>query len=145
MRKLVFAAVALLAVNPAALAQSNVSDEVVKRLTQSRAVEAAIWGMPIVAADAIRQGFLRDMGAKYGDIVYFSKVPDWKFQTTTPNASTHYIYSAYNTKDEGPIVLEVPGAIGAGLYGQLCDMWDVPLVIVGPGGEEPDIEKATSN
>src|SRR5215510_1612929 len=62
-----------------------------------RAVEAGIWGMPIVATHAIRQGYL-DLGAKYNDIVYLSKVADWKFQTTTPNASTHYIYSAYSTK-----------------------------------------------
>jgi hypothetical protein len=91
--------------------------------------------MPIVAMDAIRQGYLRDMGAQYNDIVYYSKPADWRFQTTTPNASTHYIYSAYTTKD-GPIVLEVPAAVGAGLYGQLCDMWDVPLSIVGPGGDD---------
>jgi hypothetical protein len=78
--------------------------------------------MPIVAADAIRQGFLRDIGAKYNDIVYFSKPADWKFQTTTPNASTYYIYSAFSTKEDGPLVLEVPAAVGAGIYGQLCDM-----------------------
>ena len=59
---------------------------------ERRAVEAAIWGMPIVAADAIRQGFL-GLGAKPKDIAFFSAAPDWKFQTTTPNASTHYIYS----------------------------------------------------
>ena len=103
---------------------------------ERRAVEAAIWGMPIVAMDAIRQGFLRDMGAKHNDIVFYSKPADWKFQTTTPNASTHYIYSAYDTRRDGPIVLEVPPAVGAGLYGQLCDMWDVPLAIVGPGGDD---------
>jgi hypothetical protein len=112
------------------------SAQLVERTLHRRAVEAALWGMPIVAADAIRQGFLRDMGANNNDIVYYSKPADWKFQTTTPNASTHYIYSAYNTKDDGPIVLEVPAAVGAGIYGQLCDMWDVPLVIVGPGGED---------
>jgi hypothetical protein len=92
--------------------------------------------VPIVAADAIRQGFLRDIGAKYNDIAYFSKPADWKFQTTTPNASTYYIYSAYSTKQDGPMVLEVPAAVGAGIYGQVCDMWDVPLEIVGPGGED---------
>jgi hypothetical protein len=26
------------------------------------------------------------MGAKYNDIVYYSKPADWKFQTTTPNS-----------------------------------------------------------
>src|SRR5215510_8324588 len=99
-------------------------------------VESAIWGMPIVAIDAIRQGFLRDLGAKYNDIAYFSKYADWRFQTTTPNASTNYIYSAFDTKRDGPIVLEVPAAEGAGIYGQGCDMWDVPLSIFGPGGED---------
>jgi hypothetical protein len=34
------------------------------------------------------------------------------------------------------VVLEVPAAVGAGIYGQLCDMWDVPLEIVGPSGED---------
>ena len=38
------------------------------------------------------------MGAKYNDIVYFSKPADWKFQTTTPNASTYYIYGAFTTQ-----------------------------------------------
>jgi len=105
------------------------------QLLHGRAFEAAVWGMPIVAADAIRQGFL-GLGAKYNDIAYFSEYPDWKFQTTTPNASTRYIYSAYSTRQDGPLVLDVPPAIGAGLYGQLCDMWDVPLNIVGPGGDD---------
>jgi hypothetical protein len=129
----------MLAVSP--LAQqappsSLSSTELAERTTYRRAVEAAIWGMPIVAMDAIRQGFLRDMGARLNDIVFYSKPADWKFQTTTPNASTHYIYSAYDTRRDGPIVLEVPPVIGAGLYGQLCDMWDVPLAITGPGGDD---------
>jgi hypothetical protein len=92
--------------------------------------------VPIVAADAIRQGYRRDIGAKDGDIAYFSKPADWKFQTTTPNASTYYIYSAYSTGRDGPMVLEVPAAVDAGIYGQICDMWDVPLEIVGPGGKD---------
>jgi hypothetical protein len=119
-----------------AQAQDLSSDELARRTVERRAVEVAIWGMPIVAMDAIRQGFSRDLGAKYNDIVFYSKPADWKFQTTTPNASTHYIYSAYDTRRDGPIVLEVPPVVGAGLYGQLCDMWDVPLAIVGPGGDD---------
>jgi len=111
-------------------------DELARRTIERRAVEAAIWGMPIVAMDAVHHGFLRDMQANDNDVVYYSNLPDWKFQTTTPNASTHYIYSAFNLKKDGPVVLEVPAAVGAGLYGQLCDMWDVPLAIVGPGGED---------
>jgi hypothetical protein len=111
---------------------------VTERTKYRRAVEAALWDVPIVAADAIRQGFLRDIGAKYNEIAYFSKPADWRFQTTTPNASTYYIYSTYSTKQDGPMVLEVPAAVGAGIYGQVCDMWDVPLEIVGPGGQDKD-------
>lgn len=127
---------ALVAFPPVASAQkAPATSKFNEQLTHSRALEAAIWGMPIVAADAIRQGFL-GLGVKYNDIAFYSKPADWKFQTTTPNASTHYIYSAYSTKQDGPLVLEVPAAVGAGLYGQLCDMWDVPLNIVGPGGDD---------
>jgi len=135
MKKLVVAALALLCASVQAQTQNFSSEELVRRANQRRAVEAAIWGMPIVAMDAVRQGFLRDMNAKYNDIVYYAKLPDWKFQTTTPNASTHYFYSAYSTKD-GPIVFDVPAAVGAGLYGQICDIWDAPLAVVGPGGED---------
>jgi hypothetical protein len=109
--------------------------EIDARLRFSRAVEAAIWGMPIVAAAAIRNGSRRDLGAADNDIVFFSAPADWRFQTTTPNASTYYIYGASNLR-AGPVVLEVPAAVGAGIYGQICDMWDVPLTIVGPGGAD---------
>src|SRR5215831_5584131 len=64
-------------------------DELARRTIERRAVEAAIWGMPIVAMDAVHHGFLRDMQANDNDIAYYSQLPDWKFQTTTPNASTH--------------------------------------------------------
>jgi hypothetical protein len=135
MKKATVFIVALLSSIAQARTQTVSPDELAQRTLQRRAVEVAIWGMPIVAIDAIRQGFLRDMKANYNDIVYFAKVPDWKFQTTTPNASTHYFYSAYSTKDD-PIVVEVPTAEGAGIYGQFCDMWDVPLAVVGPNGED---------
>lgn len=109
--------------------------ELAKRTLQRRAVEAAIWGMPIVSVDVMRQAFFRDAGAKYGDIIYFSKPSDWKFQFTTPNASTRYVYFNFNLKD-GPIVLEVPPTVGAGLFGSLLDAWEVPLADVGPEGED---------
>jgi len=118
-----------------ATTQSLSPAELERRTIERRAVEVAIWGIPIVAIDAIRQGFLRDMQARLNDIVYYRLLPDWKFQTTTPNASTHYFYSAYSTKD-GPMVLDVPAAVGAGIYGQVCDIWDVPLAIVGPDGDD---------
>src|SRR6478672_3821167 len=68
------------------------STELAEGTIQRRAVEAVVWGMPLVNTDAMRQAFLRDVGAKYNDICYFSKPAEWRFQVTTPNASTHYVY-----------------------------------------------------
>ena len=102
---------------------------------EQRAVTAAIWGMPIVSMNAMRQAFFRDAKANYNDIVFWSKPSDWRNQTTTPNASTHYVYFNFNTK-EGPVVLEVPPAVEAGLFGTLLDAWHVPLADVGPEGED---------
>jgi hypothetical protein len=105
------------------------------RTVYRRAVEAAVWGMPIVSVDAMRQAFLRDAGGKYNDIVYFSKQADWKFQITTPNASSWYVYIPINLKN-GPVVLDIPPAVGAGLFGSLNDAWQKPEADVGPTGED---------
>src|SRR5262249_46347117 len=104
-------------------------------LLEQRAIDAAIWGMPIVSVNAMRQAFLRDAKADYNDIVFWSKPSDWKNQTTTPNASARYVYFNFDTKD-GPVVLEIPPAVEAGLFGTLLDAWQVPLADVGPEGED---------
>jgi hypothetical protein len=91
--------------------------------------------MPIVSVDAMRQGFLRDAGGKYNDIAYLSRQADWKFQITTPNASSYYVYIPINLKN-GPIVLDIPAAVGAGLFGSMNDAWQVPQADVGPTGED---------
>src|SRR5215510_6614235 len=90
--------------------------------------------MPIVSFDAMRQAFFSS-GANYGDILYLSQPADWKLQLTTPNASSLYVYFNYNIKD-GPVVLEFPAAVGAGLFGSILDAWQVPLADVGPAGED---------
>jgi hypothetical protein len=109
--------------------------DLAERTIYRRAVEAAIWGMPLVAFDAMRQAFPRDAGAKYNDVVYWSRQADWKVQVTTPNASSWYVYIAINTKD-GPVVLDVPPAAGAGLFGSMNDSWQIPQADVGPTGED---------
>ncbi len=99
------------------------------------AVHAAKWGTPIVSFDAMRQAFFRDAGAQYGDVAYVSRFADWRLQITTPNASTRYVYLNFNTKD-GPVVLDIPPAAGAGLFGSLLDAWQTPLADVGPEGTD---------
>jgi hypothetical protein len=102
---------------------------------RQNAISAAIWGMPIVSVDTMRQAFFRDAGARYNDIVYWSAPADWKLQITTPNASTHYVYFNFNLKN-GPVVLEVPRAADAGLFGSILDAWQVPMADVGPQGSD---------
>lgn len=60
-------------------------------LRYSRAIEAVLWGMPIVSFDAMRQAYFRDAGADYGDIVYWSRPSDASFQFVTLNASAYYV------------------------------------------------------
>ena len=116
---LVIACVALM---PNALAQEAAARfslaELTKRTLERRAVDAAIWGMPIVSFDVMRQGYFRDAKARYGDIMYWSRFPTWKNQTVTPNTSSRYVIFFTNTKD-GPVVVEVPPLGDATLFGTL--------------------------
>ena len=135
MNKIVLAALALICTSTSAQTQNFSSEDLARRTIERRAVEAAIWGMPLVNTGAMRQAYFRDVGAKYNDICYFSKPADWKFQVTTPNASTNYVYFNYNLKD-GPVVVEIPAAVGAGLLGSMVDAWDEPMNDIGPAGED---------
>jgi len=135
MKRIAFGMLAFLCATAFAHAQNLSPNDLARRTVERRAVEAAIWGMPLVNTDAMRQAYFRDVGAKYNDICYFSKPADWKFQVTTPNASTNYVYFNYNLKD-GPVVVEVPAAVGAGLLGSMVDAWDEPMNDIGPAGED---------
>jgi hypothetical protein len=134
MKKTIFAALGLICLAVSANAQ-NSADNPTRRSIERRAVEAVIWGMPLVNTDAMRQAYFRDVGAKYNDICYFSTPADWHFQVTTPNASTNYVYFNFNLKD-GPVVVEIPAAVGAGLLGSMVNAWDEPMADIGPAGED---------
>jgi hypothetical protein len=135
MKTSMLSALVLVCAAASAHAQSFSPDDLARRTVERRAVEAAIWGMPLVNTDAMRQAYFRDVGAKYNDICYFSKPQNWKFQVTTPNASTNYVYFNYNLKD-GPVVVEIPAAVDAGLLGSMVDAWDEPMADIGPAGED---------
>src|SRR5258706_937007 len=135
MKRIAFGMLTLICAMASAQAQMVSPNGFGGRTVERRAVEAAIWCMPLVNTDAMRQAYFRDVGAKYNDICYFSKPADWKFQVTTPNASTNYVYFNYNLKD-GPVVVEIPAAVGAGLLGSMVDAWDEPMNDIGPAGED---------
>ncbi|TIV32322.1 MAG: hypothetical protein E5V99_14140, partial [Mesorhizobium sp.] len=50
-----------------------------ERLAHSRAVEAIVWGMPAVNFDLMLQAAIK-AGAKENQIVFWSRIPDWKNQ-----------------------------------------------------------------
>ena len=95
-----------------------------RKTIERRAVDAGTWGMPILSVHAMRRAYLEDAGAEYNDIVYWSKLADWKNQTTTPNSSSYYVYVNFNTSD-GPVVLDIPRPVGAGLFGTILDAWQL--------------------
>ena len=115
------------------VAKSNYAEKRFHR----RAVETAMWGMPVVNYWAMREGFARDLGSQANDIVYFSKPVDWHLRITTPNNTTLYMMSFWNTEKDGPIVIEVPKTTkDVGLFGTAMDAFQRPLVDFGNMGED---------
>jgi hypothetical protein len=124
MRKSVFVALALSCVAGAAVAQTTPQE----RLVRSRAVEAAIWGMPVVNYDLMLQEMLTKTPGKVNQVIYWGKPLDWKNQTLTPNPDTLYFMTFLNTKDVGPIVFEIPPADSTGsLNANIVNVWQQPL------------------
>ncbi len=108
--------------------------ELAERMMQRRAVEAVIWGMPAVNFDLMLQAMIGSANGKPNQIVYWSRLPDWKNQTLTPNPDVIYLMPFFNTKDVGPMVLEIPPADDGVINGTIIDAWQVPLEDVGPAG-----------
>jgi hypothetical protein len=77
---------------------------------ERHAVEAVIWGMPAVYYDLMLQEMLTKTTGEINQIVDWSRPVDWKNQTLTPNPDSIYLMTFFNTKDVGPLVIEVPPA-----------------------------------
>ncbi|MQR01518.1 DUF1254 domain-containing protein [Glaciimonas soli] len=110
------------------------SAELERRMLERRAFEAVIWGMPAVNYDLMYQAMVRETKGVYNQIVYWSGLPDWKNQTLTPNPDAIYIMPFINTKDVGPMVLEIPPADDGSITGSVDDAWQAALEDVGTAG-----------
>src|SRR5208282_4512375 len=111
-------------------------EELQQRMVERRAVDAVVWGAPAVTLDMMRQAYFRDAKAKYHDIVWWPKGAGWQNQSLDVDTSVRYLYVFSNTKNDGPIVLDLPAAIPqAKFLGTILDTWQVPLTDVGVGGE----------
>ena len=115
-------------------AQTASSDEITNRVIEGRAIEAVIWGIPAVNYDLMLQAMIGSAKGKPNQIVFWSRLLDWKNQTLTPNPDVIYLMPFFDTKDAGPMVLEIPPADDGVLNGTIIDAWQVPLEDVGPAG-----------
>ena len=108
--------------------------ELAERTLHRRAVEAVIWGMPAVNAELMFRA-MKDAEADFNQVVYWSRPLSWKNQTLTPNPDTIYVFPFFNTKDAGPMVLEIPPTEDdASITGSIDDSWQTALEDVGPAG-----------
>ena len=114
---------------PSALTVNELADRMIHR----RAVEAVVWGMPAVNYDLMLQALMRDVKGGPNQIVYWSGLPDWKNQTLTPNPDAIYVLPFFDTRG-GPMVLEIPPALGGSITGSVDDCWQTALEDVGTSG-----------
>jgi hypothetical protein len=136
MKRATFAALACLYAVTSAQAQNLSADDLNNRLIHRRAVEAIIWGMPAVNYDLMLQAMLNKTEGKVNEFIYWSRPSDWKNQTLTPNPDTIYVVTFFNTKDVGPIVIEVPPAVGGSFAANIDDVWQAALEDAGPEGAD---------
>ncbi|MDX0518645.1 DUF1214 domain-containing protein [Sinorhizobium medicae] len=131
MLRILGAVLALLCATPLVQAQPFTPEQLHEGAIHRRAVEAAIWGMPAVNTDMMRQEMLTKTQGKVNQFIYWGRPLDWHNQTLTPNPDTLYFMGFFDTKD-GPMVLEVPpGDESGSLNGNIVTQWQSSLEDVG--------------
>jgi hypothetical protein len=136
MNKIILAALTFICTLAAAHAQNLIPDELARRTIERRAVEAVIWGMPAVNYELMLHTMLTKTKGEVNQFIYWSRPVDWKNQTLTPNPDAIYVMTFFNTKDVGPVVIEVPPAEGGSFAANIDDVWQVPLEDAGPEGAD---------
>ena len=105
------------------------------RVVERRAAEAVVWGMPAVNYDLMLEQMLTKTPGKVNELIYWGRPLDWRNQTLTPNPDTLYFMTFLNTKDVGPIVIEVPPSEpDASLNANFVNVWQRPLEDAGSLG-----------
>ena len=131
MIRFILAALALIGAS-FANAQTLSPQELERRAIERRAVEAAIWSMPAVNYDLMLQEMLSKTPGKVNQVIYWGRPLDWRNQTLTPNPDTLYFMAFLNTKEVGPIVIEVPPAGDDGsMNANFVNVWQIPMEDVG--------------
>lgn len=116
--------------------QKYSAEEMNRKIIEQRAFEAVVWGVPAVNTDLMLQEMLTKTQGQVNQILYWSRPGDWKNQTLTPNPDAIYFMLFYNTKDVGPLVIEVPPADTGSLAANFCTLWQMPMEDAGPNGAD---------
>ena len=85
------------------------SEEIRRRTIQRRAIEAVIWGIPVVNFDLMYQAQFTRRSRLQPDRLLVGPC-GWQNQTLTPNPDLIYFKPFFDTKEVGPMVLEIPPA-----------------------------------
>ena len=128
--KLTHLALALALTVPALAQEANTNndsavtpEQLTERMIHRRAVEAVIWGMPAVNYQLMYQEMVDKVHGDFNQILYWSGLLDWKNQTLTPNPDVIYLMPFFNTKDIGPVVLEIPPADDGVFSASIMNYW----------------------
>lgn len=108
---------------------ANIKEEI----AYQRGVASAIWGIAAVNYQ-LMFGEMEKLNGGYNQVVFWPKLLDWKNQTLTPNPDVIYVMPFFNTKDVGPVVLEIPPADSGVFNGSVMNYWQAAIEDVGPGG-----------
>ena len=138
MRKMwiAMAVVAASSVSVMSAATAFTQQELHERTIERRAVEAVNWGIPAVNYDLMLQQMLTKTKGKVNEMIYWGRPLDWHNQTLTLNPDAIYFMTFTNTKEVGPVVIEVPAAEGGSINGNIVTIWQVPLEDAGPSGAD---------
>src|SRR5882672_10817081 len=135
MNKIFLAGLAFVCAATSTHAQDFNPDDLARRTMERRAVEAVIWGMPAVNTDLMLQEVLK-AGGGANQVLYWSRPADSKNQTLTPNPDAIYFMVFFNTKDAGPVVIEVPPADTGSFAANIDNVWQMPLEDAGLEGAD---------
>ena len=138
MKKLLLSTLVLAAaIGQPSFAQKPTPEQLAQRTIERRAVEAVNWGMAAVNYDLMLQEMLTKTAGKVNQFIYWGRPLDSHNQTLTPNPDAIYFMAFFNTRDTGPIVLEVPAAGDDGtLNANIVDIWQMALEDAGPSGAD---------
>jgi hypothetical protein len=107
--------------------------EIADRALHRRAIEAVIWGMPAVNFELMRRQMVK-LGGAANQVVFWSRPVGWKNQTLTPNPDTIYFMPFFDTRDVGPVVMEIPPSDTGAIVGSVDDCWQAAIEDVGVAG-----------